>query len=113
MLMNTYHHSLQRVKCTYLITLISVIVECSKILTGMSNNSLRAVEESTCRFVQMSRTNIVISTFQEQGGEKRTLDTESLPTESNAAKRNHSDGATLNFSSSISSQVVGFPNILI
>ena len=83
------------------------------ILTGIASNSDKPVEESTCRFVQLGRTNIVKSTIQQHAGEKRPLDTDNLPTESNAAKRNILDGATLIVSCRTSAQIVVFLNIFI
>jgi hypothetical protein len=95
----------------YLFNYFDIIDKLSTIFTGMSNNSHSAAEESTCRFVQLGRTNIGISSIQQQVGKKRPLDTENLPAESNAAKLIRLDGATLNVSSRTSSQVVGFQNI--
>ncbi len=97
----------------YLLNYFDIIDELSTISTGMSNNSRSAAEESTCRFVQLGRTNIGISSIQQQGGKKRPLDTDNLPADLNAAKLIRLDGATLNVSSRTSSQVVGFPNIFL
>lgn len=83
------------------------------ILTGITGKSVTALGEQTCRFIQFGRTNIVHATILENAGEKRPLDTDNLQPESNAAKRNHLDGATLNVSSRTSQQVVGFPNVFI